>query len=295
MEKRSETYGFLIIIQSLIFALVDVFCKIAYETVPVFVFITFRMSLTALILFLLYGKTIREDLKKVSPSHYMLSASCLGLSIILSNLAVHITSATSFSFIRSLSAIIAPFLLTLFFHRRYLLRDAFVQIALVLGLYLLCAKGGLSTFGLGEVLAFCCATLVAITLVFGADSLHYVRPYTLTFMQMSISCVLSLSAGLFTGAFSGPWAASFFTPKVLSILAYCILIGSLVAYTMQNIVLSKVSPKTVGILQCSYPIFTAGASFFLIGEKMTGAGVLGSLIIVVCIIIQSLEKSESVN
>lgn len=296
MEKRNELYGLLIILQSFIFALVDVFCKIAFETVPVFVFATFRMGLTALILFLLYGKTIREDLKNVSPSHYMLSASCLGLSIILSNVAVHVTAATSFAFIRSLTAIIAPFLMTLFFHRKYTVRDVLVQATLVLGLYLLCARGGLSTFGLGEVLAFSCATLVAITLVFGADSLHYVRPYTLTFMQMALSCLMALVAGLFTGSFSSSlWVSSFFSAEVLGILAYCVFIGSLLAYTIQNIVLSRVSAKTVGILQCAYPVFTALVAYVLLGEKMTGAGVLGSLIIIVCITVQSLQKSESDN
>nr|MCR5760687.1 DMT family transporter [Sphaerochaetaceae bacterium] len=291
MEKRNELYGLLIILQSFIFALVDVFCKIAFETVPVFVFATFRMGLTALILFLLYGKTIREDLKNVSPSHYMLSASCLGLSIILSNVAVHVTAATSFAFIRSLTAIIAPFLMTLFFHRKYTVRDVLVQATLVLGLYLLCAKGGLSTFGLGEILAFSCATLVAITLVFGADSLHYVRPYTLTFLQMALSCLMAMVAGLFTGSFFGDWGLSFFSAEVLGILAYCIFIGSLLAYTVQNIVLSRVSAKTVGILQCAYPVFTALVAYVLLGEKMTGAGVLGSLIIIVCITVQSLQKS----
>ena len=285
--------SWLIVLQGLLFAAIDVFTKIALLKVPVFVFVCVRMGLTSCLLLLLFGRTIIRDLKTVSPRHYILPAACLSISILMSNLAVHLTAATSFAFIRSLTAVIAPLLMTLFFNRKYTIRDAVIQSVLVAGLYLLCAKGGLTQFGIGEVLAFLCAVLAAVSLVFGADALNYVDPYTLTFFQMAGSCVLSFMIALIDGSFATAWYAGFADPQVVTILMYNVLIGSMVGYIIQNKVLKKVSPKTVGITQCAYPVFTALIANFFLGEMLSAQGFAGAFIIIACIIAQAFNQSEN--
>ena len=288
----NRKYSLLIVIQGVIFAAIDVFSKIVYQTVPVYIFMTFRFGLTSVVLLLIYGKTIIEDLKTVPFRTYGLSGICLGLSILLSGVAINATAATNYAFLKSLSAIIAPLLMVIFFRRPYTLKDLCIHLPLVGGLYLFCARGGLTGFGPGEAVALCCALLAAISLVFGADALHHIHPQTLTFVQMTVGLVLSVSAGLATGDFSTPWQGAFFTPVILGILLFNSLIGSVVAYLLQNVALMKVSPKTVGVLQCSYPILTTVLANFLVNEHLSTAGILGALIISSCIVAQSLIQTE---
>ncbi len=288
----NRKYSLLIILQGVIFAAIDVFSKIVYQTVPVYIFMSFRFGLTSVILLLLYRKTIINDLRTTPFRTYALSGICLGLSILLSGVAINNTAATNYAFLKSLSAIIAPLLMVLFFHRPYTLRDLFVHIPLVGGLYLFCARGGLTSFGLGEAVSLCCAVLAAVSLVFGADALHHVQPQTLTFVQMTVGLVLSVFAGLSTGVFSAPWQDAFFTARILGILLFNSIIGSVVAYLLQNIALMKVSPKTVGVLQCSYPILTTVLANFLVDEHLSTAGIFGALIISSCIVAQSLIQTE---
>lgn len=290
MDNGYILYCALMVLQGLLFAGVDVFSKVAFESVPVLVFMTFRMGLTSLILFLARRKTITHDIRTVSPSLYILPASCLGVAIILSNIAVHYTAATSFAFIRSLTAVIAPLLMSIFFSRKYTLRDVLIQIMLVAGLYLLFAKGGLSGFGIGDILAFVCATLVATALVFGAEALKNINPVTMTFVQMSVGTVCGAVAGLVTGSFSRPWVETFFKRDIILVLLYCIFLGSLLGYIIQNKALGKISPATVGILQCAYPVFTMILADAILMEKLSTQGMIGSAIIIACIIAQSTEK-----
>ena len=108
----------------------------------------------------------------------------MSCAFIFSNLALQDTTATNVSFIRPLSAILAPVLLLLFFHQKYQRRDVALQILMVLGLYLLCIKGGLHGVGLGEPLSFLAALLVAGSLVFGKQALNEVSAISLSFAQI---------------------------------------------------------------------------------------------------------------
>jgi len=292
MEERQTLYSSLIVLQGLLFALVDIFTKIALEKVPVFIFVSIRMGITSILLFLIFRKTIIRDIKKVAPATYLFPAICLAVSIIMSNIAVHLTAATSFAFLRSLTAIIVPLLGIIFFGRKYRIIDVVIQTSLVAGLYLLCARGGLSKFGTGEVLALSCATLAAVSLVFSSRALKSVNPYTMTFMQMGCGCILALISAVVTGSFKTDWTGAFFSSEVLMILVYNVVIGSFIAYSIQNKVLVRVSPKTVGILQCAYPVFTALVAYFLLGEKMSIHGIIGSAIIIACIVVQSLSRES---
>ena len=69
------------------------------------------------------------------------------------------------SFIRSLSSLIVPILALVFYKQKFKKSEPILMLCILIGLYLLCAKWGLSGFGLGEVLTFTAATLVAGSLV----------------------------------------------------------------------------------------------------------------------------------
>ncbi len=285
--KHTNVYSLLIVLQSVIFACIDVFGKIAFGYVSVEAFLSLRFLIAALVLFLLYGKTTIKELKTVNFRHYLIPALCLSVSIIFSNKAIKITEATSYSFIRNLTSLIVPMLMCVFFHRKYTLFDLGLQLSLVSGLYLLCAKGGLSGFGPGEILALAAAVLIAVTLVWGADSVNYVSSTTLTTVQMTLGFVLISIYGLLNGSLIHSSYVNFLIPKVILILLFNSLIGTVVGYLIQNIALKHISSKVVGIVQSVYPVATFALAHILLGENLNTAGLIGAITIIICVIAQS--------
>lgn len=59
-------------------------------------------------------------------------------------------------------------------------------------------------------------------------------------------------------------------------------------YMLQNIALEHISAKQVGIVQCLYPIATALAAFFVLGETLSPAGIAGAVIITLCVLLENI-------
>lgn len=281
-------YVLLIILQSVIFALIDVFAKIAYQTVTVAPFMTLRFSIAVIGALVIYGKKTIPQFKTVELRHYIVPAVCMGTSINLSNIALHLTSATTYAFVRSMAALISPVLLCVFFKRKYKWYDFILQISLATGLYMLCAKGGISNFGWGEVMALGTATLIACSLVFGQDALHYVSSETLLTAQLIVGWILTIPMGIVSGEFFTTDWTLFITNNVWAIVLFNAIIGTLFGYLLQNIALKHISSKTVGIVQSAYPVCTAIVAAVLIGEHPNAIGISGAVIITAVVIIQGL-------
>lgn len=288
-DKSQNLYSLLIVLQSVIFAFIDVLGKIAFRYVDVIPFVTFRFFIATVVLLLLYGKTTIKELITVSPKHYLIPAICLSTSIIMSNIAIRITAATTYSFLRNLTALIVPMFMCIFFNRKYTVFDLILQSVLVVGLYLLCIKGGASKFGLGEVLALCAAVLVAITLVWGADSVKYVSSTTLTTVQMGLGMISVIIFGLICGNFHNTCYENFLMTKVILILLFNSLVGTVIGYMIQNIALKHISSKVVGIVQSAYPVATFITAHILIGEELNTLGLIGAVLVLGCVVTQSIR------
>lgn len=59
---------------------------------------------------------------------------------------------------------------------------------------------------------------------------------------------------------------------------------------MQNIALTYISAKTVGMLQCLYPVVTGIFASLILGERLTLLGILGALVIIGCVILENTWK-----
>lgn len=294
MEKKGQinAYSLLVILQCLIFALIDVFGKIAYQYVSVASFITIRFLIATLLIFALYGKTIISDFKNGGFKYCIFPGLSLSVSVIFSCIGIKLATVTSYSFIRCTSCIMAPILLCIFSHRKYTLFDLVLQSSLLVGLYLLCAKGGLDKFGAGEILAFLAAILVACTLVYGSDAVKHVSPRTLSAVQMMFGLIISIPYGLITKQYAQTDFSLYLTWNVMGPVLFNGIVGTCVVYSLQNISLAHVSPKIVGIFQSAYPVFAALVAFIVLGERLSGAGLIGVTIILACVLVQGLINED---
>ena len=121
---------------------------------------------------------------------------------------------------------------------------------------------------------------MAGALVFGSRSLKKIDPISLTTVQAGMSALLAFfSAMLFEGGVRIGQAA----PKVWAIILYLALACTLTGYLLQNLALDKIPARSVSLIQCSCPVMTAVFSFFLLGERLTAIGIIGAVIILLCV------------
>jgi len=276
-----------VLLQGLIYGLGDPVSKAAYDVMPVYSLLSLRYLLALAVLLLFAGRKIAAGLRACSVRDWLVPGLCTAGAYLVGNVAIGMTAATSVAFLRSLSTVMTPLLALVLLRRKMGWRHIFVQLFVVLGLYLLCGLGGLSSFGLGEGLALFTALLLAGSLVFGERALSRMEPLVLSTVQIAFSALLNTVCAF---AVTGGWSLECATPSVWLTILYLAIPCSIVGVLLQNAALTRISSRTVALLQCFCPVMTAVFSRILLGERLSTVGLVGAAIILVCVAAETLMK-----
>lgn len=258
---------FFIFLQSVLYGFGDPISKAAYEVLPVFSLLTVRYGIAFLFLLLIFNKRIVHGIQAASPKDWLLPSLCIGGSYVLSNIALELTAATSVAFLRSLSTIMTPLLALAVYRKKFGKKHVPVQLLVIVGLYL----------------------LLAGSLIFGEKALDRVDPVTLTALQALTSFVLALVCAF---AFDGGMQLGAATPTVWSIIVYMAIGCTVAGYLLQNAALGHISSRTVALLQCICPVLTALFSRILLDERLSLLGMVGAVIILLCVAAETLMKDD---
>ena len=276
-----------ILLQSILYGFGDPISKAAYETVPLYSLLSARYLIAFLFLALLFHKRILRGLKACSVKNWLLPSLCIAGGYITTNVAIVLTTATATAFLRSLSTVMTPLLALVVFRRKFSPKHIPILLLVVVGLYLLCGRGGLTGFGLGEVFGLLSALLLAGSLVFGEKALNNVDPVTLTTVQAGMSALLTL---VFTFLFEGGVHLETAGGAEWVIIVYLAILCTVAGYFLQNAALGHISSRTVALLQCTGPVMTALFSRVILGETLSPAGMLGAAILLACVAAETLMK-----
>ena len=279
----------LILLQSVIYGFGDPISKIAMEVTPVYSMMTVRYAIAFIVCFLLFGKRITDTVRTVPAKAWLIPGMCIGLSYLLNNVALSMTDATSVAFLRSLSVVITPAFAFLLYKTRYKWQLILIQILVLPGMYLLCVRGGLSGFGMGEVFALLAAALMAGALVFSKNYLEMVDPVSMTALQAACSAVLAFAGSL---AIEGGIHLETTTTEAWLIILYLAVLCTFLGYLMQNLALIGTDGRTVSLIQCICPVMTAVFAFIMLGEHLSAAGIAGAVIIIGCITAGAVYRTE---
>jgi len=279
-DKRT-IYILMIVLQCVIYGIGNPITKIAYESVPPFTLLAFRFALAALVMIVITGKNAMTELRSARIGDWMPAALCMAGAYILNNLALNLTTATTVGFLMALPVLFVPILAIVVLRRPY--RWAFlpVQLAATAGLYLLCSSGGAFHFGWGEALALIVALCVAGALVWGEKSLQNLSALTVSFAQIAITTILSITGALI---FETSADLSAVQPAAWWVIVYLAILCSCLSYFLQNMALIHISSSLISLTQCTEPVFTAAAAFFILGEQLSATGWLGAAVLLACII-----------
>ena len=290
-RSRSKWFPcFLILLQSLLYGFGDPISKFAFDVMPVYSLLVLRYSMALVVLLLLFGKRIWTGLKACSVKDWILPTLCMAGAYVVNNIALDLTAATSVAFLRSLATVMTPLLALVVYRRTYRWQHIPIQCLVVVGLYLLCGLGGLSGFGLGEVLSLLSALLLAGSLVFGEHALERVDPITLSTLQVAASVLM---AAICAPIFNGGLHLELTTPTIWAIITYMAIGCTLAGYLLQNAALTTLSSRTAALLQCACPVLTAVFSRFVLDERLSVAGIIGAVIILICVVAETLMEDDT--
>lgn len=283
-------FGLPIMLQSILFGFGDSISKAAYAVMPVYSLLSLRYLIALGVILLFAGKRVWRGLKQCKIRDWFLPGLCMALSYILNNVGLQLTAATSVAFLRSLSVVITPFLAWLAYRKSVNRKLLPLLLLIVAGLYLLCGQGGLSGFGLGEAITLLAALMVAGSLVFGEKALQKMDALTLTATQTASSAVIATACAFL---FDQGWNLYLITPSILSTIFYLGIACTVIGYLLQNIALQKIPDRTVALLQCSCPVFTAAFAFLILGETLSTAGMIGAALILIGVAAATMLKDNN--
>ena len=281
-KRQSEA---LIVLQSLVFGFGDPISKIAFEVTPVYTMMTVRYLIAFAVSFTVFHKRITRTVRTVPVKAWLIPGICISLHYILNNVALALTDATSVAFLRSLSIVITPAFAFLIYRTSYKWQHIVLQILVLPGMYLLCVRGGLSGAGTGEAVALVAAFMSAGALIFSKRYLDMVDPVSMTALMAGCSAGIALIGSLI---FEGGIRLETTTPQAWAIILYLAIACTFLGYLMQNLALTRISDRSVALIQSLCPVMTAVFSFFLLGETLSTAGMAGAGIIVASVALASI-------
>ena len=292
-KKQGGTlpYALLILLQSVLYGFGNPLSKIGFESITVLWCLGIRFS-GAAALMLLFGRRTVRTLRAAPLKAWLPCSLAMAAAYASCNLALQFTTATNVGFLMSLPVLFTPALARLVLKRPYPKRVIPIQLAVIVGLYLLCCGGesGGFTFGIGEVLGLVCALALAAALVFSERSLPGIDPISMATAQATVTGILCLTAALL---FDDVAVLPHVTVTGWLVVAYLALTCTCLSYVLQNTTLTHLSSYTVSLLQCTQPILTAACSYLLLGEKLSAVGLAGAALIVVCVVLENWQNGRN--
>lgn len=281
MKENRTKYIFFILMQSLLYGVGNPVTKVAYQSITPLWLLTGRFFVTSLVYLLLFRRRIFAQLRAASPQLWLPPALCCAGAYISCNLALDLAPATTVGFLISLPVLFTPILTAVVSRRPYELRRLPVQLALTVGLFLLCCGDSGFSFGPGEALGLFDAFCLAGALVFGERALREIDAAVLSSMQAVVTFVISAAGALLFDELS---VLSGVQGEAWCVVLYLALGCTVLAYLLQNHAVAHLSAGTVSMLQCTQPILTALISFLLLGETVSPPGLLGGAVILLALL-----------
>lgn len=196
------------------------------------------------------------------------------------------TDAGKAGFLTAMYIVFVPFL-GLFLGQRPGRNALLSLIPAIVGLYLLSCTS-VSGINKGDVLLLLCAVAFSVQILLidrhcaGLDGLK------LNCIQALVAAVLSVPWALLTETVDASRIASCWLP-----LGYAGVLSMGVAYTLQIVGQKRVAPSAAALLMSLESVFAALFGWLLLHETMTGAELLGCVLVFAAVVISQLpEKKE---
>ncbi len=223
-----------------------------------------RFFVSALLLFLLFGRQITLDRKVIRAGLFIGLAN--GAAMFLQLIGLQYTTATNSGFITSVYIVFVPILEYLGWKKK-ISRTIPLSILLSLGgIYLLSTGGALLHLNRGDILTVFCGVIFALQIYLISYYGRFYDTFSLVFMQFAVTFLLGLVMILFQGGIVR--GTDFLRWDVMGALAFLTVFGTFIPFAMQFFIQKRISPTVAGIIYLSEPVFATLLAFLILGERL---------------------------
>ncbi|MBF8983699.1 DMT family transporter [Lutibacter sp. B2] len=223
----------------------------------------------------------------------------LYLALMTQTIGLVYTTASKQAFLTAANVVVVPFLAWMVHKHRpdtYAIIGAFLAI---IGIAFLTVDGSFSfnTFNKGDVLTLICAVFFAAHITSIGYFAKDFEPIVLSVVQFGVASILFIISAVIFEPITGN-----FQMDTLKSAIYLALVGTVFAYTLQNVAQKYTSSSHAAIILCLESVFGSLLAVILLGEVMTLQMVIGCVIIFAAIIVTETKleflkgkKEKSVN
>ncbi|MHB8929273.1 MAG: DMT family transporter [Melioribacteraceae bacterium] len=276
-----------------------VIVKESLNDISMMLFIAFRFGIAASILALIIAiRKTKIDLKSILPGMFL--GLFLFLGFFSQTIGLKHTSATKSGVLTGSLVVMVP-IFQMIIEKKLPSKGSMIGTFLVfLGIVFL-SSGGTSikdflselgaNFNFGDGLTIICAAFFALHVVY-IDVISMKNHFwTILLLQLTTVSVFSFIAAFIFSGISIESLHVSFTKYLIFGLLYTSLLATLFNIGLQTKFQKAVSPTKAGIIYSFEPIFAAIFAFFLLSEKISNFGLLGSMLIFLGLIISEVFDS----
>jgi drug/metabolite transporter (DMT)-like permease len=283
MKTRTRAELFLLSI-TLIWGSTFALSKYLLETVSPLFYIGVRFTLALIVLALIASRRVFTTTKDA-----FLKGGILGLLLfagfVAQTVGLQYTGASKSAFITGMMVVFTPICQIIIERKTPKIGNVIGIVLVTIGLYLLTSPAG-SEFNIGDGLNLLCAVTFALYIVYmdvfskGQDPVH------LTVAQFVVCAVFGLIGSLsFESIRFNP------TPGAYGALAYLIIFATVIALFVQARFQRDTTPTRSAVIFSVEPVLAAIFAYFLLGEVLGAAGMLGGGLIVGGVLVSELSPS----
>ncbi|MBW6485592.1 MAG: DMT family transporter [Syntrophobacterales bacterium] len=286
-EQRGQRLmaDFLLVMTAFFWGITFVVVKEAIRSTGVFVFLSQRFTLAAILMAAICLLLRRPFKIELLPRGAIMGFFLFG-GYAFQTAALLYTSASNAAFLTGLNVLLLPILGT-FFYGYHVSRYTFLGVLLAaVGLYLLSTQGGTLNPNKGDLLAGICAVSVALHVIYTGKYAGSGDVFWLTAIQLGVVALLSALVSAFIGDRILVWHQ-----EIAWALAITVIFATVFAFLVQTSMQRFTSPTRTALIFCLEPVFAAIYAYYAAGERLGMPGFVGALMILAGMILSEIEAS----
>lgn len=260
--------------------------KDALNSITPFYITAIRLILAALLLGLIFFKTMMKITKED-----IICGSIIGVFLFggfaAQTVGLQYTTAGKQAFLTTVYVVIVPFLSWKINKEKPHYYSIISTVLALIGIGFLNISDGFKlNMNIGDWLTLLSAFLFAAHIVSVSYFAQKINPIVLSVVQMLFAGVIALICALiFEPKFSGINRSAFFS------IFYLVVFSTMIAFLVQNVAQKYTNPNHVGIILCLESVFGAFLSVLILKEVFTLNMVIGCAIIFIAILISETKLS----
>jgi drug/metabolite transporter (DMT)-like permease len=259
-----------------------VLTKFIFESASPFVYISIRFTVASMVCAALFFRRLRAISQDAIMKGTVLGV-LLFVGFALQTVGLKYTTASKSAFVTGLMVVFTPLFQLIIERKSPKLGNIIGVILVALGLYFLTSPRG-AEFNVGDAMTLLCAVLFSLYTVclsiFGKDH----DPAHLTFVQFVSTALLSVLAIPFLEIAYIHVNSNFFI-----LIVYLAVMPTVVALYVMAKYQKYTTPTRSAVIYSMEPPLAALFAFFIIGEQIGIAGIVGGILILLGLIISELS------